>query len=120
MNWYKQAQFGNRSPIGIFPSDEDEAYFKGEDDWGNINDEKMRGEVEDERGVGESMKRTERWSKVYPHIEKIQELKEQLNNPNIDDVERKRIKNKIGVHTSSISNILGTAGKPVEGPSSLF
>ena len=111
MNWYKKSQLSNLPGGFVFPSDKDESYFSGDDDYANIKYKKDLQRRDDDIGFQDSKKRNERWRKVYPHMDKIKELEEQLKNPNISDMERKDIRKRIGFSTAAISHILNTVGE---------
>jgi len=114
MNWYKKSRLENLPGGFEFPSDADEAYFSGEDDPWDVKEDIIQRRRRDYKGFGESMKRNERWSKIYPHQEAIKILEEQLNNPGIGEEERKRIRKRIGVHNAAISKIFSGVGKPID------
>ncbi len=113
MNWYKKSQLSNQHNRNVFPSDEDEAYFLGEDDPYEIREKKLERRRNDYMGVGNSFQRNKRWRKIYPHQEEIKKLEEQLKNHSIGEEERKMIKNRIGVHNRAIDSIFRGVGKPI-------
>ena len=110
-NYIKLSQLSNLPGNFTFPSDKDEAYFSGDDDYADIEYEKDRQLNRDYVGIQDSTKRNERWSKIYPHIDKLNELGEQLKNPNISEIEAKDIRKKMSYSTSAISKILNTPGE---------
>ena len=116
MNWYKKSQLSNLPGGFVFPSDKDEAYFSGDDDPYEVIERGKERRRQDYIGVGDAKKRYDRWKKVYPHLDKIEELEKQLKNPNISDIERKDIRKRIGFSTSAISKILNTPGEITEAP----
>lgn len=108
---YKKAQLSNHPHGDVFPSDRDEAYFLGEDEYANIEHEKEQQENRDYIGIQDATKRYERLSKVRSNQDAIKRLEEELHNPNTDEARKGSIRLQIGKHVGAISNILNTPGK---------
>jgi len=94
MNWFKRSQ--------IFPSDEEMAYYTGED----FPDDEEYVDPFDEK---EERRRRQRYydkqKKIYLNQDAIEALTQQLSDPSLTEEQRKKIRLQIGKHRGAISRI---------------